>query len=176
MNQEKFENLVLLICDAVPEKLTTTRLNKLLWLIDKTAFIENGDKITGCKYIKKQYGPVPVDNGEALGVMHDKGLINISIYRDEETDMARREYKGVSQANINIFSSKEYNIIQDVLKRFASWSARKLIQLSHDLIWANRDDWEEINFEAYLVKFNFSSMHKKSAQSMIEQAELAYEE
>lgn len=175
MNQAKLENLVLLVCEAVPEHLTTTRLNKLLWILDKTAFLETGQKITGCRYIRKQYGPVPIDNGDALGVMEDKGLIEVIRSSDAETGMPRREYRAKAKADRSVFGEIEINLILKTLLEYAKWATRKLIALSHDLVWANRDDGEEINFEAYLARFNFTPAQKNKARQLIECAELAYE-
>lgn len=175
MNQEKFENLVLLVCEAVPEHLTTTRLNKLLWILDKTAFLEIGQKITGCRYIRKQFGPVPKDNGDALGVMNDKGMIETIRSSDTETGMPRREYKAKTKADLSVFDKTELALIIKTLQDYAKWATLKLIRLSHDLVWANRNDGEEINFEAYLGKFNFTEAQKRKVQELIESAELAYE-
>ncbi len=75
MNTERFENLVLAICQKVPaEHLATTKLNKLIWLIDKTAFLELGKSITGATYLRKMNGPVPKDNKDIFALMRDNKM------------------------------------------------------------------------------------------------------
>ncbi len=116
MSLEKFENLVLCIAEAVPNGLNTVKLNKLLWLMDKEAYLKIGSKITGSRYLRKKYGPVPVDNTEALCVMRDKNTLSYMIHRDE--DLKRYEYFAHHGPDKSVFNDQEKNIINRVLDEY----------------------------------------------------------
>lgn len=171
----RFQNLVLRVCEAVSENLTATRLNKLLWLVDKAAFPETGRKITGHAYLRKVQGPVPRDNGKELAMMKESGQLEIRTSRDEQSGLSKREYKALAPADMSVFTEVEREIIDPTLREYATWPTYKLVSLAHDLVWANREDGEEINFDAYRVKFNFSRGELDAIKKHIEDAELAYE-
>lgn len=148
MNQCKFENAVLFICENARGKMTQVRLNKLLWLIDKTAFLQLAHTITDWVYIRKRYGPVPKYNFDALGIMGDHGDLKIIKSRDE--DCEKTLYIPRKEPDLSCFDESELEIMRDILNTYGKTHWEKLVKLSHDLAWATYDDGERIPFEAYL--------------------------
>ena len=62
MDREKFRSLVHYVCWRCaddPAKLGRVKLNKILWLTDFTSYYETGKPMTGARYVKRQFGPVP---------------------------------------------------------------------------------------------------------------------
>lgn len=173
MNSAKFENLVLAICEGIGGHITTTRLAKLLWLADKIAFRETGSKITDCRYIRKQFGPVPFENKDLLDIMREKGLISLRKTRDES--YSRVEYIGRARPDMDVFSEDERRIIADFLREYRDTPTNRLVDLSHDLVWALRDDGETIPFEAYMAEIRMDDAKRKRAEEIIQAAELEYE-
>lgn len=148
MNQLKFENVVLFICENTRGQMNMVRLNKLLWLIDKTAFLRLAHTLTDWRYIRKEMGPVPFNNHDALGVMKDKGLLKISHINDENGE--KYSFSPLKRADISCFDAEEQAVIKEVLEKYGSMHWLKLVKLSHDLAWATYEDGETIPFEAYL--------------------------
>ncbi len=148
MNQRKFENAVLFICENASGKMSMVRLNKLLWLIDKTAFLQLAHTITEWRYIRKELGPVPLDNHDALGVMKDRGILKIDHTKDENGE--KYIFTSLASPDISCFDESEQRVLHDVLAKYGSKHWLKLVGLSHDLAWATYDDGEVIPFEAYL--------------------------
>lgn len=173
MNKEKFENLVLAICESVEGPVTTTRLAKLLWLVDKAAYLQFGDKITGCRYIRKQFGPVPVDNHELLAVMREEGLISIN--KECGPEFSRVEYSPLRRPDMGAFDEREREVIENALTAHRNDSTRRLIAMSHDLAWALSEDGEEIPFAAYLGELAIWRNDPVRARRIIDKAELEYE-
>ena len=148
MKQGKFENAVLFICENATGEMNTVRLNKLLWLIDKTAFLRLAHTITDWRYIRREMGPVPLNNHDALGVMKDKNFLKISHIRDDNGE--KYSYIPRVSADLSCFDEDEQKVMRDVLAKYGSIHWLKLVKLSHDLAWATYEDGETIPFEAYL--------------------------
>lgn len=148
MNQHKFENAVLFICENASGEMNTVRLNKLLWLIDKTACLRLAHTVTDWKYIRKEMGPVPFDNHDALCVMSDKNSLDISHGKDGNCE--KFSYSPIARADLSGFDEGEREVMRDVLEKYGNVPWRKLVELSHDLAWATYEDGETIPFEAYL--------------------------
>lgn len=171
MNQNKFENVVLYICENAHGRMTTTRLNKLLWLIDKTAFLRNAQTVTDWSYIRKRFGPVPKDNYDAFGVMADKSKLRITLEHGEGFETAF--YAALKKPDMTVFSEAEKNVMEDVMKNYVKVSTDMLVELSHDLVWATYEDGETIPFEAYLSVF---PVELPSVKNKIDMAEKEYGE
>lgn len=126
--------------------------------------------------MRKQYGPVPYDNGEVLALMAERGLLEIKTLRDSDGEMPGQEYKASKAPDRNAFMPDELEVIERGLSEYSGVSTGQLVRLSHDLVWANREDGEEIKFEAYLRRLNLTPNLERKMRAAIEAAELAYEE
>ncbi|MDR2726517.1 MAG: SocA family protein [Deltaproteobacteria bacterium] len=181
MNQTKFENLVLSICAKVPpEHLTTIKLNKLLWLIDKEVFCHTGSSVTGIEYLRKMDGPVPKDNQDLFKDMAAKGLLRIEtkqIY-DKGANRPRRRrksnYHGLCAPDMAVFSSTEQQLAEHVLTTHGHKSLDQLVNIAHDIVWATFDDNEVIPLEAYLS--HSRSDNSDAIRRRIQNTEVYYRE
>jgi len=176
MDQERLENLVLAVCEVVPpEHLSTTKLNKLLWLIDKTAFMTFGRTITGCSYLRKARGPVPQGNKDIFRQMEANGALECirDMHRAPSASLQSVNYHGRISANNEVFSPEERGVISDILQQYGNKSTRELVDLSHDLAWATYEDGEEIPFAAYLSSIQ-NENELDSVRRIIDKAESEY--
>ena len=181
MNQSKFENLVLAICDQVPpEHLTTIKLNKLLWLIDKEVFCCTGASVTGADYLRKMDGPVPNNNQELFEGMVVKGLLHIEKKRIYDTGASRprhrrkSNYKGLVAPDMAVFSDIERQLIEQILATHGHKSLDQLVNIAHDIVWATFDDNEVIPMEAYLSRSKLDN--SDAIRQRIQNAEIHYRE
>ena len=180
-NQSKFENLVLAVCVRVPpEHLTTIKLNKLLWLVDKEVFCRAGYTVTGMEYLRKMDGPVPKNNQDMFHAMASKGLLRIETKRIYDKDASRPRYRrksnyhGLAKPDMKVFSDVEQHIIEQVLADHSHKSLDQLVNIAHDIVWATFDDNEVIPMEAYLSHSRLDDSH--AFRQRIHNAELYYRE
>lgn len=179
LQQQKFEQLVLTICAHVPpDHLTTTKLNKLIWLVDKTAMCETHRTVTGVPYIRKMNGPAPEYNKVLFQGMHDRGILYVSTSPAPKRGRGRvkETYKALAAPNEHVFTTEERQLIQRVLTRYGNTSVDALVELSHDLAWAAYDDGEIIPMEAYLVSSPLLTPESPEGRKLIAEAESAYDE
>lgn len=171
MNLAKFKNVVLYICNNCPGRMTTTRLNKLLWLMDKTAFLETARTITDWSYLRKKFGPVPKDNYDALGIMKDESGLQMT---HAESGMSETTvYMALKMPDLSEFSEHELQIMKKVINCYGHAPTEELVKLSHDLVWASYEDGEKIPFEAYLSVDDDINLSKPVAEK-IKKAEMEY--
>jgi len=156
MTNEKFGQIVLALCNAIPqEHLATVKLNKLIWLIDKTSMCRRGHTITGLNYIRKDFGPVPENNRDLLHEMKNEGLIEVAeefIDSGELKSTTRCNYKGLIPPDFHGFTTEDISIINEIISNYGKYSTKQLVNISHDLVWATFNDNEQIPMEAYLIK------------------------
>src|SRR5437868_6546437 len=109
-DREKFKNLVHYIClRCEPSKLGAVKLNKALWLADFRAFYEFGASITGDRYIKRQFGPVPSAIIPTLKELERDGLV--SIQREQFHGLEKMEFRAQGQPDMHDFSQQELRIV-----------------------------------------------------------------
>src|SRR5258707_6058665 len=77
-DREKFKALVHYVCWSRKDdtsKLGSTKLNKILWLSDFVKYYRSGASITGARYVKRQFGPVPRAIMPVLAELESEGAV-----------------------------------------------------------------------------------------------------
>ena len=152
---DKFKALVHYIiyqCRDNPAQLGAIRLNKTLWYADVEAFQycdpTKRKSITGCKYVKREFGPVPKSIRDALRELQDEEKILI---KDPTQDHAPRLFISIAEPDPSALSDGEKSITNGVLKFVCGQTARAISASTHDLIWEAADMDEEIPLAATLA-------------------------
>lgn len=133
----------------------STKLNKILFFSDKTAYLRRGNPITGVEYMRKQNGPVPRRLVPVRADMESK----------EELAVQKTQFHGYSQkrpislrdANLAGFSGDEIAIVDEVISLLSSHTGRSVSDLSHGFAWKACKDQETIPFEALIVSDSLPS-------------------
>ena len=88
-----------------PTTLGATKLNKVLFYSDTFAYIDLGKSITGVKYIKRQFGPVPdpKDFFQARESLHNDQ--KIAITKNLYHGMPQVQFVALQRPDISIFTS-----------------------------------------------------------------------
>lgn len=145
---DKFERLVHYVCQKAhnPEILGATKLNKILWLADMYAYMHWGNPITGERYIKRQYGPVPEHILSALDALKAKGAI---VWRDADYyGRQKREYVALCPSDVTEFSAEEISLVDEVFNYIChNHTARSISDMSHNVIWKIANIGEAIPYE-----------------------------
>jgi putative zinc finger/helix-turn-helix YgiT family protein len=109
-----------------------TKLNKLLFYADFLHFRDFGVSITGCRYAKLQYGPVPDDFKTLLGVLEEEA----GVLMTELVDFPDKDYKGepitlLNSLNEYCLSPDEERTVRRIIDAFRGCGAREIAEFSH---------------------------------------------
>ena len=151
-NNVKFNRLVHYICNKChdPTTLGATKLNKILLCSDRYAYFWSGTPITGERYIKRQFGPVPAHILETLDelVSQEALIIRESYYGG----YPKREFITLNAPDLSIFSAQEISTVDSMIKAICdNHTAQSISDLTHDKIWELADIGEEIPYETVFV-------------------------
>ena len=147
-NKSKFTNVLLYIlgkCAGKPN-VNDIVLTRLMYFSDFNYFELYEEHMTGSKYLKHSYGPVPNKLQK---------LINHLI----ETDQLKRiktKYSGISHvrylplvnSDLRELLASEKEVIDGVINQMSGWSDKMITDYSHnDIPWLSSKEGEEINYE-----------------------------
>jgi len=129
MNKEMFENTVLAILKVSPG-LGSIQLRKALCIADAVHNSLHGESITGSRYIKEKFGPVPDNDGyrQILEMVFSEKIINDELYSGFGTEnhfYANAEPEAV-------FTSSQLNIINFAATTARNFRASELSLKTHD--------------------------------------------
>lgn len=161
----KIGNLLNYLSTRIPN-LSMTKALKLLYLIDETAYMRSGVPVTWLDYKVWEMGPVAEELYNEL--RFDQKLIQNDKPLSLET-FIRTEKKSTQEGNVlitllpegnynlNEFSAFETELIDNIIDRFGSYTAKQLIELLHE----KNTIWHKCVTEKNL-KLNFDLYGKKS--------------
>lgn len=147
-DKKKFKTLVHYICAqrcGDPSSLGAVKLNKILWLCDFRAFYRLGHPITGARYVKRQFGPVPHQIVPVLEELQSEGAIDVL----DVTHFGRpkKEYLVKYGASIGHFPEEEKAIIDETIEFICEkHTATSISEASHDRVWKAAEDGEELPY------------------------------
>lgn len=152
VNDRKMKELILYLASRSEEdpRFSATKLNKLLFYCDFTAYRQLGQSITGHSYQKLPFGPVPKAILPILGQMK----------RDGECEEVQRDYFGKEQRRVlarrspetSVFSDEELRLADQIVSTLWESSATEVSDLSHDFIgWKVAAPSEVIPYETVFV-------------------------
>ena len=120
-------------------------MNKILWYADTRAYLYFGKAITGSKYVKKQFGPVPREIAGVLSELSDEGAI---VARDGQLYFyPQRQFISVIDPDISTFTAKEISLVDKLIEIICeSHTAQSISDLTHDDIWEMAEIGEEIPY------------------------------
>jgi hypothetical protein len=152
VDDRKMKELILYLASKSHDDpwFSSTKLNKLLFYCDFTAYRQLGHSITGHSYQKLQFGPAP------------KALLPIlnEMKRDRECMEVERDVYGRKQRRVqaerspevSLFSEAELRLADQIIEEFWERSAAEVSDLSHDFIgWKAAAPNEIIPYETVFV-------------------------
>lgn len=144
----KFKNVLLYILERCAGKpnVGETVLYKLLYFSDFNYYELYEEHLTGAKYRKLPYGPVPQKLDTIIGQMIEKG--QLQRVKTEYHGYPQIRYLPLEKADLTELRASEKEIIDRVIEQMSDWSAAMLSNYSHgDKPWKASKDGEEINYE-----------------------------
>jgi len=144
----KFKNVLLYILERCAGKpnVGETVLYKLLYFSDFNYYELYEEHLTGAKYRKLPYGPVP----QKLDVIVHQMIKNGELTRIK-TDYhgyPQTRYLPLVKADLTDLKASEKDVIDRVIEQMSDWSAAAISNFSHqDMPWLASKEGEEINYE-----------------------------
>jgi len=144
-NKQKFKLLVHYVIWKAGKRdwFGATKLNKVLWFSDTKSFALTGEPITGAKYIREKYGPVPKAIMPVRSELVREGLIKVSRQGKLERITA------ASAPDLRLFTSSEMAIVDWWIDHIATYeTAESISEKSHDYTWQIAEMGEELPMTA----------------------------
>lgn len=172
---EKFKQLLLYIlgkCGGRPN-VGETVLYKLLYFCDFDFFELNERSLTGMKYKKMQFGPIPDQTlfNPVIQEMRNSGMIE-KVSRPYVNGTIQTRYLNFVEADLTVFCAdldKMRNVADSVIERLSGMSARQIEDHSHrDYPWQAHEYDEEIDYSS--VFFRSGEFANRDYDAMWEQS------
>lgn len=144
----KFKNVLLYILERCAGKpnVGETVLYKLLYFSDFNYYELYEEHLTGAKYRKLPYGPVPQNLDTIIGQMMEKGMIQR--IKTEYYDKMQTRYIPLAKADLTELKASEKEVIDKVIEQMSDWSASAISSYSHkDMPWLASKEGDDINYE-----------------------------
>lgn len=134
LNKKKLKNLILYIlarCGGKPN-VGETVLYKLLYFIDFDSFELFEKSVSGLKYVKLQFGPVPVilEYSSVLDKMEENN--EIKIIKQEYHGFPQKKYIALADCDQSVFDADEIVLINKVISRLSDMTATKIEAYVHE--------------------------------------------
>jgi transcriptional regulator with XRE-family HTH domain len=144
----KFKNVLLYILERCAGKpnVGETVLYKLLYFSDFNYYELYEEHLTGAKYRKLPYGPVPQKLDSIVLQMIDKG--QLQRVKTEYHGHPQTRYLPLVKADLTELKASEKEVIDRVIQQMSDWSAAAISNYSHkDLPWEVTDEGKDISYE-----------------------------
>lgn len=144
----KFKNVLLYILERCAGKpnVGETVLYKLLYFSDFNYYELYEEHLTGAKYRKLPFGPVPQKLDSIINQMIDKG--QLQRVKTDYHGYPQTRYLPLEKADLTELRASEKEIIDRVIEQMSDWSAAAISNYSHkDMPWLASKEGEEINYE-----------------------------
>jgi hypothetical protein len=145
MNKLVLENTILALLKAVPG-LGSVQTNKGLIMIDALYHSYFKKTLTGIKYIKHGFGPVP--DYDAHVEIYTMEFGKIKVVHEIAGRMKKSAHYAIAEPDYSVLDSKAIEIIRDVAMFIVQNKAGKLSKITHDTVYENTPMGGEIPIES----------------------------
>jgi Protein of unknown function (DUF4065) len=172
-NRHKFKQLVHYVCyrrTDRPSTLGAVKLNKILWLCDFLAYRELEEPVTGARYVKRQFGPVPHHILPVLGELETERALTI---RDVTFHgKTKKVFTVLKPISGDFLSQREKTLVDRVIDFVCDENtAASISEASHDDIWKMAEDGEEMPyFTIFANRGTITAEDREWARMQLEQA------
>ncbi|GEP96344.1 type II toxin-antitoxin system antitoxin SocA domain-containing protein [Chitinophaga cymbidii] len=145
---EKFKNVLLYILERCAGKpnVGETVLYKLLYFADFNYYELYEEHLTGAKYRKLPFGPVPQKLDTIVGQMIDKN--ELQRIKTNYHGYPQTRYIPLIKPDLTLLKASEKEVIDKVIGQYSDWSAAAISNYSHkDMPWLASPEGEEIDYE-----------------------------
>ncbi len=144
---KKFKNILLYILEHCAGKpnVGETVLYKLLYFSDFNYYELYEEHLTGARYRKLPYGPLPQKLDTIINQMIDKG--QLQRVKTEYHGYPQIRYLPLEKADLTELKASEKEVIDRVIEQMSDWSAAMISVYSHkDLPWDVTEEGKDISY------------------------------
>lgn len=148
LSVSKFKNILLYILERCAGKpnVGETVLYKILYFSDFNYYELYEEHLSGARYRKLPYGPVPLSFEKIVTSMIEKG--EIKKIKTEYFNKLQTRYLPLEKANLTKLMASEKEVIDKVIEQMSDWSASSISAYSHnDMPWKASKEGEIISYE-----------------------------
>lgn len=148
LSVHKFRNVLLYILERCAGKpnVGETVLYKLLYFADFNYYELYEEHLTGAKYRKLPYGPVPQKLDTIVAQMMEKN--QVQRIKTDFHGYPQTRYIPLEKPDLTLLKASEKEVIDKVIEQYSDWSASAISAYSHkDMPWLASKDGEEIDYE-----------------------------
>jgi transcriptional regulator with XRE-family HTH domain len=148
MNVSKFKNILLYILEKCAGKpnVGETVLYKLLYFADFNYYEMYEEHLSGARYRKLPYGPVPKRFESIVNSMIEKE--ELKKIKTEYYDKIQTRYIPLIKPDLTKLRANETEVIDRVIEQMSDWSAAAISNYSHnDMPWKASKEGEEMSYE-----------------------------
>lgn len=145
---DKFRNVLLYILERCAGKpnVGETVLYKLLYFADFNYYELYEEHLTGAKYRKLPFGPVPQKLDTIVNQMLDQN--QLQRIKTDYHGYPQTRYIPLEKPDLTLLKASEKEVIDKVIAQFSDWSAAAISAWSHkDMPWLASKEGEEIDYE-----------------------------
>lgn len=147
LQMDKFKNVLLYLlerCSGKPN-IGETVLNKLLYFCDFNYYELYEEHLTGARYKKLPYGPVPQQFDSIINEMIDAG--QLKRIKTEYHGFPQTRYMPLEKPDLTQLSAAEITVIDQVIQQMSDWNANMISDYSHeDKPWRATTDGDYISY------------------------------
>lgn len=150
----KLAELILYIADRMTTdpNFGDTKLNKVLFYADFSAYARLGEPITGHKYQKQVWGPVIPALRRVRHRMELHEPPEVAVRKTDKLLRIPTMTIPLRDANISIFSADEISIVDEMIEYVRPHSAREISDLSHNFEgWRALEIGDELPYETVFL-------------------------
>ncbi|WP_120716673.1 Panacea domain-containing protein [Tsuneonella amylolytica] len=126
-----------------------TKLNKILWKADFTAFASRRVPVTGRQYQRLQQGPAPVEMLPVLNDLERDGYIKIA--RRLQGHLEEKRPVALVEPALRFFSADDLSYLDAAIEQYWSYSGRGVSADSHGVAWETRENGDPMPYELSLL-------------------------
>jgi hypothetical protein len=148
---ERLREMILYIVERLHGDSTfgATKLNKILFFSDFHFYAVHGEPITGARYKKDEFGPVPTDIGALLKQMQSAGELEQKKHTFGRTK--RSVFAAKRQARLTNFSREQIAEVDMAINTVKWMKSEDVSDMSHTRLWEIARMGEPIPYEAALI-------------------------
>ena len=146
MDSERFKNAVLAILKARPG-MGSLQLRKALIIADALHNSFHGESITGTRYIKHKFGPVPNDEAFLLFMQMEFPLKFVEVIEEPTGHVTQNSYYASREPDYSILTRSQIDMLNYAARTAWKYSALKLSEMTHDEVYNRTPMGEEIPLE-----------------------------
>lgn len=128
---QKIKNLILYIAQT-SNNIMKTKLNKLLFFIDFLFFKTFSVSLTGSRYVKLQFGPIPDNYDWIIELMTKEDLLEKrEVVYSTKDRIVGEELSTKTSIDKSVFDTDEFRVIDFCLKEFEKFNCIQISEYSH---------------------------------------------